>query len=152
MTGLRWCSNASNCLMDIQYVLKNLWGYFRRSGYVLKYSPFVCTSSLNGCIQYSLLTEFSASYKHTAKTRLWYSENRGRTNLFRIGGIILIFNRKQTTFWKGKTHRNNSWIERNPLQLQTIPLEKWVQYPFDLLLLAITLPLSLGLNDTAINQ
>ena len=32
-----------------RYVLKNLCGYFRRSGYVVKNSPFSCTSSLNGC-------------------------------------------------------------------------------------------------------
>ena len=152
MTGLRWCSNASNCWMDILYVLKNLWGYLHRSGYVLKYSPFVWTSSLNGCIQYSLWTEFSVSNKHTTKTRLWYLENRGRTTLFQIGGIVLIFDRKQTTFLKGKTHQNSSWIQRNPLQHQAIPLEKWVRHPFDLLLLMIMLPLSLGLNDTGINQ
>ena len=82
MTGLRWCSNESNCWMDIRYVLKNLWGYLRRSEYVLKYSPFVWTSSLNGCFQYSLWTEFSVSNKHTAKTHLWYLKNWGCTTFF----------------------------------------------------------------------
>ena len=74
----------------MRYVLKNLCGYFRRSGYVVKNSPFSCTSWLNGCTQYSLCSEFRIRSIHTAITLRWYGENLHGTTRFRIGGIIFI--------------------------------------------------------------
>ena len=146
--------------MDIRYVLKNLCGYFRRSGYVVKNSPFSCTSSLNGCTQYSLCSEFSIRSIHTAITLCWYGENLCGTTRFQIGSIIFTFIWQQTTFAISKTHQHCSWNPKKPSTTSAASLEKSVWNPFDVLtlvmhwhwLLLLPLPLPLGVNDTSINQ
>ena len=134
------------------YVLKNLCWYFRRSGYVVKNLPFSCTSSLNGCTQYSLCSEFSIRSIHTAITLLWYGENVCGTTRFRNGGIILIFIWQQMTFAISKTHQHCSWNPKKPSTMAAASLEKSVWNPFDVLMLVMLLPLPLGVNETSINQ
>ena len=60
--------------------------------------------------------EVNNNNKQTPKTRLWYGLNPRCTNLFRIGGIILIFDSLQTTL-KSAKH------PQKPIETLALPLK-----------------------------